>query len=123
MTGRIGPPYAIDDAERVLKNELAELHVMFHRHAEPILRQLGRLEAMKPPRPIWIDAGMLSQEMQTQLASAPVDLTKQSLPDRVACLEHERAQLLHLLRMMRSAAGESLPSSLRMLVDRELGNS
>lgn len=111
------------EAERMLKQQLAELHVMYHRQAEPILRQLARLEAMRPPRPIWIDAGMLSQEMLAQLKSAPVDPTKQSLPDRVACLEHERAQLLHLLRMMRSAAGESLPSSLRALVDHELGNS
>lgn len=102
---RIGPPYTVDDAERVLKQELAELQVLYHRQAEPILKQLGRLEAMKPPRPVWVEGNLWAQfdpQLFASITGQPV--AESETPGARMCrLEAERGELLHLLRLVKAA--------------------
>lgn len=99
-----GQGHISDEAERVLKGELAELHVLFHRQAAPILTQLARLEALKPPAPVWAGGNwfQLHPEVFAEITGQPAP-PPESPGDRMRRLEFERKQLLHLLRMLRAA--------------------
>lgn len=96
--------------ERMLRQELANLHRGYLEQSRPIINQLARLEAMKPPAPVWITGdqwGMLKSGVMESI-------TGQREPDpetpgaRMRRLEHERRQLLHLLRMVSGAAPDYL---------------
>jgi hypothetical protein len=108
-----------DDLERMLKQELANLHRGHLEAAAPIIRQLGRLEAMKPPRPLYLDISQVDPAMLRMLGQYPrsQDDKTEGYADRMARLEREREQLLHLLRMVRSEA----PDYLAEQIDRTLG--
>jgi hypothetical protein len=99
MTDRLDRPPSLDDAERMYKDQLADLQMEFQRQAQPILSMLARIEGMKPPRPVWIGG----QWVIINKGNA-VDSTVESLPDRMHRLERERDQALHLLRMVRGAS-------------------
>lgn len=110
-----------DDAERQLRQQLADLHVMHHRQAEPILEQLARIEALKPPKPVWA-AGQWFQfkpEVYSQITGKPAPVPE-TPGERMRRLEYERRDLLHMLRMVRSAAYGALPPSLTDQVDRTI---
>jgi hypothetical protein len=87
----------IDVYERRLKQQLADLHMECQRQAQPILFLLARIEADKPPRPVWMNG--MWHVMQMPGAQAP-----ESPGDRMHRLERERDQALHLLRMVRGAS-------------------
>lgn len=92
------------EAERVLKQELAELFVLYQRQAQPILAQLARIEAMKMPRPVYV-LGQWHQfrpdvfeGITGKPAPAPEDPGQ-----RMRRLEEERGQAFKLLRMFKAA--------------------
>lgn len=58
---------SIDDLESYLKGQLIELQKEYHKRAEPIIKQLCKIEAMRPPRPIVIDASMIDPDILAQL--------------------------------------------------------
>lgn len=57
----------MSDAEAQLKRQLAELHREYQQRADPIIRQLCKIESMRPPRPMVIDASMIDPAMLAQL--------------------------------------------------------
>lgn len=57
----------MSDIEAQLKRQLAELHREYQQRAEPIIRQLRKIESMRPPRPMIIDARMIDPAMLAQL--------------------------------------------------------
>ena len=61
------PQEGMSDTEAQLKRQLAELHLECQQRAEPIIRQLCKIESMRPPRPIFIDASMIDPAMLAQL--------------------------------------------------------
>lgn len=57
----------MSDAEAQLKRQLAELHREYQQLAEPIIRQLCKIESMRPPRPIVIDASMIDPAILAEI--------------------------------------------------------
>ena len=58
---------SINDLYSYLKGQLVELQKEYHQRAGPIMQQLCKIESMRPPRPIFVDASMLSPDMLAQL--------------------------------------------------------
>jgi hypothetical protein len=110
-----------EDLERDLRQQLADLHTQLHRQAEPIIKQLASIEMRKLPTPVWMGAGQWAQfkpEVHAALIGKPVQ-APENPGERMRRLEHERRQLLHLLRMVRSA-GTSIPGSLTEAISHTL---
>lgn len=112
------PPTA-REIERLLRQQLANLEVRFRQQAAPIVDQLTKLEAMKPPRPIWIDAALMNPDVLAQLRPAPPG--QESITDRLHRVERERGQLLHLMRLIKGAVpAYEMPAFLRERIDQYL---
>jgi hypothetical protein len=94
------PPTA-REIERLLRQQLANLEVHFRQQAAPIIKELVRLEAMKPPRPIWLDMALIAPDLLAQLK--PAQPGQETMTDRLHRVERERNQLLHLLRLVKGA--------------------
>lgn len=92
------------EAERVLKQALAELHVMYQRQAQPILAQLARIEAMKMPRPVFVMGHwhQFRPEVFEGITGKPAPAVEDP-GQRMRCLEEERGQAFKLLRMFKAA--------------------
>lgn len=58
---------SINDLESYLKGQLVELQKEYHQRAGPIMQQLCKIESMRPPRPMVIDASMFAPDMLAQL--------------------------------------------------------
>lgn len=57
----------MSDAEAQLKRQLAEPHREYQQRAEPIIRQLCKIESMRPPRPMVIDASMIDPAILAEI--------------------------------------------------------
>lgn len=53
--------------EGCLRGVLVEMQMRYMKEAEPILEALSRIESLKPPPPIFIDAHRLPQSIIDQL--------------------------------------------------------
>lgn len=58
---------SINDLESYLKGQLAEMQREYRQRAEPIIRQLCKIESMRPPRPIVIDASMIDPAILAEI--------------------------------------------------------
>jgi len=52
----------IRDREALLKYELSLIHKAAHAEAEGIIAELRSIEAMKPPKPVYIETSLLTAE-------------------------------------------------------------
>ena len=59
--------------EEYLRGLLAEMHRRYLKEAEPIIDALIRIENLKPPKPIFIDANQLPQSIIDQLKNMEPD--------------------------------------------------
>jgi len=57
----------MDDYERILREQLADLHRSYQEQAAPIIKRLVAIEACKPPPPIIVDIDSLTPEMRERL--------------------------------------------------------
>ena len=53
----------IEELEQYLMKQLMQIKRDYERAAEPILRELARLESMKPPKPFILSPDMVSREI------------------------------------------------------------
>lgn len=56
------PKEILGDREALLQYELSLIHRAFKEEAKEIIAELVNIEAMKPPKPIYIDASLLTAE-------------------------------------------------------------
>ena len=100
-------------AERLLRQELANIEMHWRRQRAPIMDKLAHIECMKPPAPVWITGdqwAMLKPGVIGAITGKPEPAPE--LPgDRMRRLDFERRQLLHLLRLI-VAAGGTIPEFL-----------
>jgi hypothetical protein len=54
-------PHDIDEAERVIKQRLADLHREYTELCRPYFQMLTKIEMMRPARPVWFDLRTLDQ--------------------------------------------------------------
>lgn len=73
------PEEIIRDREALLKYELSLIHKAMHEEAEGIIAELRQIEAMKPPKPIYIEASLLTAQQVEAMTAAEHDRAKREL--------------------------------------------
>lgn len=73
------PEEIVRDREALLKYELSLIHKAAHKEAEEIIAELVNIESMKPPKPIYIEASLLTAEQVKAMTAEEHERAKREL--------------------------------------------